>query len=58
MEELGKITSNSLKYKLVAIKNLVVKRLALEKEFKALHHQLEAKYEGLYKPIYEKVKFY
>jgi hypothetical protein len=53
-EELKKIQSNSLKHKLVAIRNIVVKRLALEKEFKALHHQLEAKYETLYKPIYEK----
>lgn len=49
------VPSNSLKQKLVAIKNIVVKRLQLEKEFKALHNKLEHKYEQLYKPIYEKV---
>lgn len=53
-EELKKIQSNSLKQKLVAIKNIVMKRLALEREFKALNFQLEAKYENLYRPIYEK----
>jgi nucleosome assembly protein 1-like 1 len=31
-----------------------MKRLALEKEFKALNFKLESKYEALYKPIYEK----
>jgi len=30
-----------------------MRRLALEREFKALNFQLEAKYENLYKPIYE-----
>ena len=54
VEKLKEIKTNSMKQKLVAIKNLVVKRLALEKEFKALHFKLEAKYEALYKPIYEK----
>ena len=53
-ESLKTVKTNSLKQKLVAIKNLVVKRLALEKEFKGLHFKLEAKYEELYKPIYEK----
>jgi nucleosome assembly protein 1-like 1 len=53
-EELKKITDNGLKHRLVGIKSLIVKRLALEKEFKALHNQLEAKYEALYRPLYEK----
>lgn len=44
----------SLKKKLVAMKNIVVKRLQIEKEFKDLHNKLEAKYEATYKPIYEK----
>ena len=54
VETLKNVKTNSMKQKLVAIKKLVVKRLALEKEFKALHFKLEAKYEELYKPIYEK----
>jgi nucleosome assembly protein 1-like 1 len=53
-EELAKISSDSLKHKLVAIKNVIVRRLALEREFKSLHHKLESKYEALYKPIYDK----
>jgi len=53
-DALKKITSNSLKQKLVAIKNLVVVRLNYEKQFKAEHYQLEAKYEKLYKPFYDK----
>jgi hypothetical protein len=53
-ESLSKMTSNSLKQKLVAIKNLVVKRLNLEKEFKGLQYKLDAKYEELYKPFYVK----
>ena len=53
VESLKTVKTNSLKQKLVAIKNLVVKRLALEREFKGLHFKLEAKYEALYKPIYE-----
>jgi nucleosome assembly protein 1-like 1 len=53
-EELKKITDNGVKHRLVGIKNLIVKRLALEKEFKALHNQLEAKYEALYRPLYDK----
>jgi len=53
-EELAKVTSNSLKHKLVAIKNLVTKRLDVEKEFKRKHYELEAKYENLYKPFYQK----
>jgi nucleosome assembly protein 1-like 1 len=48
------IPSHSLRRKLVAMKNIVVKRLQIEKEFKDLHNKLEAKYESLYKPIYEK----
>lgn len=54
VEALKSQSSNSLKQKLVAIRSIVVKRLALEREFKALHFKLEAKYENLYKPIYEK----
>lgn len=53
-ESLKKITSNSLKQKLVAIRNIVVKRLALEKEFKTQQFKLESKYEELYKPYYQK----
>jgi nucleosome assembly protein 1-like 1 len=53
-EKLKEIKTNSMKQKLVAIKNLIVKRLALEKEFKAQHFKLEAKYEALYKPFYDK----
>jgi nucleosome assembly protein 1-like 1 len=53
-DSLKKITSNSLKQKLVAIRNIVVKRLALEKEFKTHQFKLESKYEELYKPFYEK----
>lgn len=54
VESLKSVKTNSMKQKLVAVKNLVVKRLALEKEFKGLHFKLEAKYEELYRPIYEK----
>jgi hypothetical protein len=57
VEALKEVPTNSLKQKLVAIKNIVVKRLQLEKEFKALHNKLEHKYEQMYKPIYEKVHF-
>jgi nucleosome assembly protein 1-like 1 len=53
-ESLKKITSNSLKQKLVAIRNIVVKRLGLEKEFKSQQFKLESKYEELYKPYYQK----
>ena len=53
-EALGKITDQSLKKKLVAIKKLVVKRLNLENDFKREHNKLEYEYEEKYKPIYEK----
>ena len=53
-ESLKKIASNSLKQKLVAIRNIVVKRLGLEKEFKSQQFKLESKYEELYKPYYQK----
>ena len=53
-ESLKKIKSNSLKQKLVAIRNIVVKRLGLEKEFKSQQFKLESKYEELYKPYYQK----
>jgi nucleosome assembly protein 1-like 1 len=53
-ESLKKLTSNSLKQKLVAIRNIVVKRLALEKEFKTHQFILESKYEELYKPFYQR----
>lgn len=53
-EALKDVKSNSLKHKLVAIKNIVVRRLAVERQFKAEHNKLEAKYDELYKPIYEK----
>ena len=53
-ESLKSITSNSLKQKLVAIRNIVVKRLALEKEFKIHQFKLDSKYEELYKPFYQK----
>jgi nucleosome assembly protein 1-like 1 len=53
-EKLKEIKTNSMKQKLVAIKNLIVKRLALEKQFKAEHFKIEAKYEALYKPFYDK----
>merc|ERR1711957_448237 len=53
-EALKDIPSHSLKKKLVAMKNIVVKRLQIEKEFKDLHNKLEAKYEIMYAPIYQK----
>merc|ERR1711976_298313 len=53
-EALKEVSSNSMKIKLVAIKNIIQKRMALEKEFKALNFKLESKYEEMYKPIYEK----
>jgi nucleosome assembly protein 1-like 1 len=53
-ESLKKITSNSLKQKLVAIRNIVVKRLALEREFKTHQFKLESKYEEQYNPFYQK----
>lgn len=56
VEALKDFKDHSLKRKLVAMKNIVTKRLQLEKEFEALHHKLEAKYEATYKPIYEKVR--
>lgn len=49
------VKSVSLKAKLVAIKNMVVQRLALENEFKLQAANLQTKYEDLYKPIYESV---
>lgn len=54
VEALKDIDTHSMKRKLIAMKNIVAKRLALEKEFKSLHNKLEAKYEELYQPIYEK----
>ena len=53
-DALKSINDNNIKLKLVAIKNLVVERLALERQFKAEHNKLEFKYEEMYKPIYEK----
>lgn len=53
-ESLKKTPSNSLKQKLVAIRNIVVKRLALEKEFKTHQFKLDSKYEELYKPYYQR----
>ena len=44
-ESLKKMTSNSLQQKLVAIRNIVVKRLTLEKEFKTHQFKLDSKYE-------------
>merc|ERR1711976_188332 len=52
-EALKEVSSNSMKIKLVALKNIIQKRMALEKEFKALNFKLESKYEEMYKPIYE-----
>lgn len=55
-EALGKITDNNLKKKLVAIRKLVVDRLSLENEFKKENNILDAKYEAIYQPFYEKRK--
>ncbi len=55
-DALKKINDNNLKKKLVAIKKLVCERMKLENDFKKEHNQLEAKYEKLYEPIYEKRK--
>ena len=53
VEALKGITDNNLKKKLVAIKKLVCERMALEKDFKKEHNQLEYKYEQLYQPFFE-----
>ena len=55
-DALKKINDNNLKKKLVAIKKLVCERMKLENDFKKEHNKLEAKYEKLYQPIYEKRK--
>lgn len=55
-EALKKITDINLKKKLVAIRKLVVDRLTLENEFKKEHNILDAKYEVIYQPFYEKRK--
>ena len=55
-DALKKITDNNLKKKLVAIKKLVCERMKLENDFKKEHNKLEAKYDELYQPIYEKRK--
>ena len=53
-DALKSISDNNLKKKLVAIKKLVCERMQLENDFKKEHNKLEAKYDKLYQPIYEK----
>lgn len=52
-EELAKVTDESIKSKLLQIKELVVKRINLEKQFKTEQCKLEAKYEQQYAPFYK-----
>jgi len=53
-KELAKVTSDSLKYKLVALRKLYSEREELAKLFKREQHTLQANYEEKYKPIYDK----
>jgi nucleosome assembly protein 1-like 1 len=53
-EALENIEDNSLKYRLVSIKNLILMKIQLHNEFKTQRNKLQAKYENIYKPIYEK----
>jgi len=54
IKELTNVTSDSLKYKLVALRNLFNEREILSKQFKKEQHALQASYEEKYKPIYFK----
>jgi nucleosome assembly protein 1-like 1 len=51
-EELAKITDETIKDKLKKVKDLVVKRINLEKEFRIEQCKLEAVYEAKYAPLY------
>lgn len=53
-DALKDVKSNSLKMKLVALKNLAMQRLSLENEFKLQSANLQTKYEAIYKPLYDK----
>lgn len=52
-EEIAKVTDEGIKQKLIKMKELVVKRIQLEREFRVEQNKLEAKYEKLYAPLYE-----
>jgi len=52
-EEIAKVTDENIKTKLRQIKELVVKRINLEKEFRKEQAKLEAKYEEQYAPLYQ-----
>jgi nucleosome assembly protein 1-like 1 len=52
-EEIAKITDENIKEKLIKMKELVVKRIQLEREFRVEQNKLEAKYEAIYAPIYK-----
>lgn len=52
-EEYDKITDNDLKEKLLKMKELVTKRINLEKQFKSEQSKLEALYETKYAPLYK-----
>ncbi|MCQ2817193.1 MAG: NAP domain-containing protein [archaeon] len=53
-DALKKISDESLKKKLIAIKKLAVKRLNIENDFKREQNKLEYDYEAKYIPLYEK----
>ena len=52
-QELEKIKDSNIKEKLLKMKELVVKRINLEKEFRSEQVKLEASYESKYAPLYK-----
>ena len=52
-EEIAKITDQSVVFRLKQIKELVVQRINLEKNFRKEQSKLEAKYEKEYAPLYK-----
>lgn len=54
--ELQKISDDSIKEKLKQIKELIIKRINLERDFRIEQARLEAKYEQIYLPLYKERK--
>ena len=52
-KELEKVTDTNIKEKLLKMKELVVKRINLEKQFRSEQVKLEASYESKYAPLYK-----
>lgn len=54
--ELQKVTDDSIKEKLKQVKELILKRINLERDFRIEQAKLEAKYEKIYLPLYKERK--